>query len=221
MPATATVVRPSTVGEREASRAAAATSPPVITPCCRRLSFVLQEEALTLSISDPNEEVGHEHTDQYARHRRLDQSCAVFAPRLHDGVRRLGGGLYARGRPGARRRDQDRHQWHHRGRCQGRGRGRPDAGLFRAPDGRRQSAGDPGLPGDFRPARIHQGRDPKARQARRLRGRPGLLFPQGRSHQDHRHAAAVPDRQRQDRHRAVRRSRRHGGVGEVAGRQHR
>ena len=30
---------------------------------------------------------------------------------------------------------------------------------------------------------------------------------------------AVPDRQRQDRHRTVRRSRRHGGVGEVAGRR--
>ena len=30
----------------------------------------------------------------------------------------------------------------------------------------------------------------------------------------------VPDRQRQDRHRAVRRSRRHRGVGEVAGRRH-
>ena len=34
------------------------------------------------------------------------------------------------------------------------------------------------------------------------------------------HAEPVADRQRQDRRRAVRRSRRHGGVGEVAGRRH-
>ena len=75
--------------------------------------------------------------------------------------------------------------------------------------------------GDLRPARIHQGRDAPSRQGRRLRHRAELLFPLGRGpHQDHRDAEADADRERQDRRRAVRRSRRHGGLGEVARRRH-
>ncbi len=110
--------------------------------------------------------------------------------------------------PGARRRHQDRHQRPHRRRRQDQGGRRRDARLFRPPRGRRQSAGRAGGDGDFRPARIHQGRDAAARQARRARGGAGLLFPQGhRPHQDHRHPAAVADREFETGRRAVVRSR--------------
>ena len=55
-----------------------------------------------------------------------------------------------------------------------------------------------------------------------LRDRARLLFPpRRRPHQDHRNAAAAAARQQQAGRRTDGRSRRHGGVGEVAGRQHR
>ena len=51
--------------------------------------------------------------------------------------------------------------------------------------------------------------------------RARLLLPlRPGSHQDHRNAEADADREREARRRAARRSRRDGGVGEVAGRQH-
>ena len=104
----------------------------------------------------------------------------------------------------------------------GEGHRRRHAGLFRAAREGQEPAGHPGRDGDLRPARIHQGRDAAPRQGRRLRHRAGLLFPLGRgSHQDHRDAEADADRERQAGRRAVRRSRRHRGLGEVAGRQHR
>ena len=170
---------------------------------------------------DPNREVRNEYADQDAGHRRPDQGRAAVAARLHDGIERGRRRLHARGRPGARRRRQDRHHRPHGGRRQGGGRGRRDAGVLRPAGRRRQPAGDPGRHGDLRPSRVHPRRHPKARQARRARGRTRLLLPQGRPHQSHRDAAAVPDRERQDRCRAVRRSRRHRRVGEVPGRQHR
>ncbi len=153
---------------------------------------------------------------------RADQGRAVLAPRLHDRLRRRDGRLHACGRARARRRDQDRHQRPHRRRCQDQGRRRRDARLFRAAGRRQQSAGRAGGDGDFRPARIHQGRDAASRQARRVRGRAGLLFPQGRRpDQDHRNPAAVADRECETGCRTVVRSRHHGGLGEIAGRRHR
>ena len=57
-----------------------------------------------------------------------------------------------------------------------------------------------------------------------LADRAELLFPfrnrRRRPDQDRRHEKHLPDRQRQDRYRTVRRSRRHRGLGEVAGRRH-
>ena len=109
-----------------------------------------------------------------------------------------------------------------RRRSQGEGRRRRDAGLFRAARQCGEPAGDPGRHGDLRAARIHQGRHAPARQARRARGRARLLFPQGRgSHQDHRNPQADADREFQAGRRADRRSRRDGGLGQVAGRQYR
>ena len=153
----------------------------------------------------------------------LTKTRSRLAPRLHDRVGRRRRRLHARRRPGARRGHHDRHrrpdgrrrqgQGRRTARCRSISRGRPRCS---------QSARHPGGDGDLRPARIHQGRDAPPRQARRVRGRAGLLFPQGRrSHQDHRDAAADADRERQAGRRAARRSRRHGGVGEVAGRRHR
>ena len=156
------------------------------------------------------------------RHHRTDHAvAAVAAQLLHDGVGRRRRRLHARRRPGARRGHQHRHQRAQGRRRHGEGRRRRHAGLFRAAREGQEPAGHPGLHGDLRPARIHQGRDAASRQGRRLRDRAELLFPLRRgSHQDHRNAEADADRERQDRRRAVRRSRRHRGVGEVAGRRH-
>ena len=75
--------------------------------------------------------------------------------------------------------------------------------YFARPAERAEPAGDPGRDGDLRAARIHQGRHAPPRQARRLRGRARLLFPQGRRpHQDHRNPEADAARQRQAGRRA-------------------
>ena len=117
--------------------------------------------------------------------------------------------------------DQDRHQRPQRRRRQGQGRRTATCRSISRGRRARQSARHPRRDGDLRPARIHQGRDAASRQARRVRDRAELLFPQGRrSHQDHRHAAADADRERQARCGAVRRSRRHRGLGQIAGRRH-
>ena len=60
-------------------------------------------------------------------------------------------------------------------------------GLLRQAGQRAEPAGDPDRHGDLRAARVHQGRDAAARQARRVCRGARLLFPQGRGpHQDHR-----------------------------------
>ena len=129
------------------------------------------------------------HPKLHVRYRRPGPSgrAAVAARLLHDGVGRRRRRLYARRRSGARRGDQDRHQRPHRRRGQGQGR---RTARCRSISRRPANAQNPPVilvcDGDLRPARIHQGRDPPARQARRLRDRARLLFPQGRPHQDHR-----------------------------------
>ena len=94
------------------------------------------------------------------------------------------------------------------------------AGLLRAPVRRSEPADHSRLHGDLRFARIHQGRHAPPRPSRRFRSRAGLLFPSRASISPRSTTCeAVSDRQYQDRHRAVRRSRRHRGLGEVAGRR--
>ena len=94
-------------------------------------------------------------------------------------------------------------------------------GYFARPERGRQSARRPGRDGNFRPARIHQGRHAATGQARRVRRRPGLLFPQGRRpHRDNGHSAAAADREFETGLGVAVGSRQHGRLGKVAGRRY-
>ena len=108
-----------------------------------------------------------------------------------------------------------------RRRRQGQGRRRRDAGLFRKAGQCAEPAGHPGCHGDFRDARIHPRRHPPpCACSAPSRSRPITISAPEPTSRRSSTSRAASDRQRQDRHGAVCRSRRYRGLGEVARRRH-